>query len=311
MNSLEHTSSTNEISEIDVPSLGWRTAENQERLYRQRLAVIGAGGAGGGVAESAAREGISLTIADPDNFDTTNLNRQTGAYADTLGQNKAFAIAALAKKIRSEPYDLRVFEKGLTHENIDEVLADATLVLDAIDISRPDLSVELAREARKRGLPLFFGIEIGLGCMLTCFAPGAEERDTLEHYFGLGIDENIGLDTSVPASKLITHMPSYTPRGLLEAFQSGQLPSTPGIHPGVLTHTGAMMTVIERWIFEDKTSYPQFVYPYMYAIDPIDGLMVVHADDREEHLSASLKLIGKNRISSGFSLPEDYTVAKL
>ena len=310
MSSPEEGQPAPEILEQDIASLGWRTVDDQLLIYGQRLAVLGVGGAGGGVAESAAREGMEVTVADPDSFDVTNLNRQTGSYRDTVDINKAASIGRLISRIRGEDSGVRVYETGMTHGNIDEILEDATLVLDAIDIARPDLSITLARKARAAGLPVFMGIEIGLGATVTCFAPDAPEEATVEAFFGIEPDEEVDQDTVIPLERILVHMPSYTPDGMLEAFMDGRLPSTPGVHPGVLLLSGSMMTAIDRWVIGSTDTYPQFVYPNIYVIDPIDGMMVVHADEREEHLMTSLENIGSPAVGSGFSTPDEYSVMR-
>lgn len=293
----------------DVPSLGWRTASDQEQLYKQRVAILGVGGAGGGVAESVAREGMSVTLADPDSFDITNLNRQNGSYLDNVGRNKAETVAELIRRIRGIDADVRVFDEGVTLENMDDVLKDATLILDAIDISRPDLSIALARKARALALPVFMGIEIGMGCSITCFDP-SEQFWTAEHYYGIGNDEIVTSDTEIPIDQMLVHMPSYSPPGMLEAFANGELPSTPGVSPGVQILAGTMTTMLNRWALDRQNTYPQFVYPNLYVLDPIDGMFVLHADERLGHLTQSLGAMGTNMQSSGFSLPADYATMK-
>jgi molybdopterin/thiamine biosynthesis adenylyltransferase len=300
---------TNNIKPIiygqDTPSLGWRTAEDQEKLYQQHLIVLGAGGAGGGVAEAAARDGMSVTVADPDVFDTTNLNRQTGAYVDTVGKNKAATIAALMKRIRPDSDRFHVYEEGITIDNMAEVLQLGTLVLDAIDISRPDLSIAVSRHARSLRIPVFMGIEIGMGAAITCFDPDESEY-TVEHFYGIEPDTEVTKETDIPLMNTLIHMPSYTPPGMLESFMNGELPSTPGISAGVQILSGAMLTTIERYVLGYKAQQPKFVYPNMYVFDPVDGMFTVHAEDRGAHLSASIEVIGSNMQSSGFSLPADY-----
>lgn len=291
------------VSERDVASLGWRTASDQGVLRDQRLVVAGCGGAGGGVAESAVRNGINIVLADPDEFDKTNLNRQVGSFEDVVGVNKAVALANHLGKIRPD-VDIEVYDEGITFENLDRVLSGASLVLDAIDISRPDLSVELAKRSRLRGLPVFMGIEIGLGSNVTCFDP-ADDYWTVERYFGLedgGSIEDIGLD------RILTHMPTYTEDGMLEAFMRGELHSTPGVDEGVRRLSSDMMISINRWVFGDRELFPQFIYPYIYVSDPIDGMIVVHANDREAHLRQSMGQIGTRDIWSGFSASGTYTI---
>ncbi len=290
------------IHEQDQASLGWRTARDQEFFYGQRVAILGTGGAGGGVAESLVREGMQVTLADPDVFDITNVNRQNGSYLDTVGVNKAEAIARLLRRIRPD-IGTHVFTEGITPENMDAVLSGATIVLDAIDISHPEISVMVARKARALGLPVFMGIEIGYGCSVTCFDPNDTEW-TAEHYYGLEKDQEVTSETEIPLDQILVQMPSYTPAGMLDAFIANEIKSTPGISPGVLILAGTMTAMIERWVLGKQHTSPEFVYPYIYNFDPIDGLNIVHASERVEHLRRSLGRMGTNPQSSGFSASE-------
>ncbi|MFZ2293610.1 MAG: ThiF family adenylyltransferase, partial [Polaromonas sp.] len=62
-------------------NIGWVTQAEQEKLKRSRIAIAGLGGVGGGHLLTLARLGISnFNIADFDDFDVHNLNRQAGAF---------------------------------------------------------------------------------------------------------------------------------------------------------------------------------------------------------------------------------------
>lgn len=74
---------------------GALTAEQQQTLQQQRVAVVGCGGLGGYVIEQLVRIGVgNLNIFDPDVFSPSNCNRQLNALGDTLGRNKAEVAAA-------------------------------------------------------------------------------------------------------------------------------------------------------------------------------------------------------------------------
>lgn len=285
----------NAIFNQDVASLGWWTAEDQQKLYDQRLVVVGTGGAGAGVAIAAAREGMQLTLVDPDTFDVTNINRQHACDYSTIGQNKASAVAELIGRIRKDT-DTHVFTDGLSADNVDQILAGATLVVDAIDIAHADLSVLLAQKSRALGLPVFTGIEVGMGCTVTCFDPD-DKKWCAENYYR---SDSLDIDS------LLVHIPSYTPVGMIDAFFAGELRSTPAVAAGVNILSGVMMTLINRWVFNRQHASPEFVYPYLYVFDPCDGLYSIHARKRAGHLAESWKYAGRKLMSSGFSLPSEY-----
>ena len=75
---------------------GLLSEEEQRRLEGSRVAVAGAGGVGGIHLLTLARLGIGkFAVADPDVFESVNINRQFGATVRTLGRNKAQVLAEI------------------------------------------------------------------------------------------------------------------------------------------------------------------------------------------------------------------------
>ena len=73
---------------------GLLSAAEQERLRQSRIAIAGLGGVGGVHLATLARLGIgAFHIADPDDFELANFNRQHGANVDTIGRSKAAVMA--------------------------------------------------------------------------------------------------------------------------------------------------------------------------------------------------------------------------
>src|SRR5512145_2203557 len=65
------------------------STEDQLRLCRSRVAVIGCGGLGGYLIEELARLGVgTLVVVDPDVFEEHNLNRQLLSSPADLGAAK-------------------------------------------------------------------------------------------------------------------------------------------------------------------------------------------------------------------------------
>src|SRR5688572_27053803 len=84
-------------------NLGLISREEQQKLRNSRVAIAGMGGVGGVHLLTLARLGIEkFTIADPDEFELANFNRQAGANIETLGQSKAGIMAAQARLINPE-----------------------------------------------------------------------------------------------------------------------------------------------------------------------------------------------------------------
>ncbi len=128
---------------------GLLSATEQALLREARVLVCGAGGAGGAALQSVVRAGVgTVTIADRDLFDRTDLNRQLFATADTVGKIKASAVADALLRINPT---LAVESRGADWvEHLDELLPAHHVVLDGTcDFAA---SIALHRKARELGV---------------------------------------------------------------------------------------------------------------------------------------------------------------
>ena len=133
-----------------IRNIGPITFEEQELIRTTRVAVLGVGGLGGPLAENLVRAGCqSLVICDFDVFDESNLNRQI-CTTDDLGKRKIDVVEDFLQRIDPE-ISVRKFFK-ITQQNIAEVLEDVKVI--ALTLDDPATSIFIAREARKRGIPM-------------------------------------------------------------------------------------------------------------------------------------------------------------
>jgi molybdopterin/thiamine biosynthesis adenylyltransferase len=107
--------------------------EGQECLLASHALVIGAGGLGSPAALYLAAAGVGrITIADPDDVDLTNLQRQIAHDMNALGMNKARSAASRMQAMNPEvgvsPLTFRLEGDRLT-----EAVAAADVVLDCSD----------------------------------------------------------------------------------------------------------------------------------------------------------------------------------
>jgi molybdopterin/thiamine biosynthesis adenylyltransferase len=115
------------------------TADEQIRLLRSCVGIVGLGGLGGHIATLLARSGVgSMVLCDPDSFEPSNLNRQAFCTAKTLGWKKA-QIAARFLESLGGLVNLKVIDQALTAKNALEILRPASIVLDALDSPGPRL----------------------------------------------------------------------------------------------------------------------------------------------------------------------------
>ncbi len=141
-----------ESLERNFPAL---SAEEQLRLFKSSVLIVGLGGLGGFQAVLLARLGVGrLLLADGDVFVLSNLNRQLFATERTLGFNKALVTAQHLKEIHpaliAEPID-----QFLTPENLPHYLGRARVAVDGLDnlAARRDLFAA----AQAAGVPLVHG----------------------------------------------------------------------------------------------------------------------------------------------------------
>lgn len=168
-------------------NLGLITAEEQQRLRRSRVAIMGMGGVGGVHLVTLARIGIgNFTIADPDQFETANTNRQYGAFVSTEGQNKAEVMARIVRDINPEA-DVRILPGAVGAGNVDAFLQEADLLVDGIDAFAIDVRRFVFSEARKRGLYTLTAGPFGFTTAWVTFSPSGMSFD---RYFDFRDDQD-------------------------------------------------------------------------------------------------------------------------
>jgi len=115
---------------ILLPEIG---IEGQERLLTSSALIIGAGGLGSPVALYLAAAGVgTITLADGDAVDLTNLQRQILHTTQSLGEPKAASGRAALAKINPEVSVVAV-QHRLEGEELNRLVAAASVVLDCTD----------------------------------------------------------------------------------------------------------------------------------------------------------------------------------
>jgi molybdopterin/thiamine biosynthesis adenylyltransferase len=157
------------------------TRSEQQRFKDAKITVIGCGGIGGQTIEMLARMGIGeLVLVDKDAYDLSNLNRQTLATIHELGLVKSEVAAEKVRLIN--PYvKTTTYIEHIDQTNIDEVIGDSDIVIDALDnvLTR----VIVSRKAKEKGIPYIHGAIHGTMGQITVFLPNSEK--TYEEMFNL------------------------------------------------------------------------------------------------------------------------------
>ncbi|MFL6662314.1 MAG: ThiF family adenylyltransferase [Rhizobacter sp.] len=163
-------------------NLGWVTEAEQARLRRSRVCIAGLGGVGGIYLLTLARMGIgAFSIADFDRFSLANFNRQAGATVSTLDRPKLDVMVEMARDINPD-LDIRLFEQGVTPENVDAFLDGADVYLDGLDFFALAMRRMVFARCARQGIPATTVAPLGLGAALLNFVPGGMD---FERYFGL------------------------------------------------------------------------------------------------------------------------------
>ena len=184
-------------------NIGWITRDEQQSLRAKTVAIAGMGGVGGAHLLTLARLGIgSFRISDFDRFEIANFNRQVGATVSNLGVEKAEAMRRMALDINPE-LDIRVADKGINAQNVDEFLDCADLYLDGIDFFAVDARRLLFGACTRKGIPAVTAAPLGMSVALLNFLPG---RMSFEEYFRL--------DGQPRAEQLLRFIVGLAPRAL-------------------------------------------------------------------------------------------------
>jgi molybdopterin-synthase adenylyltransferase len=184
--------------------------ENQVTLLESALCIVGLGGLGGLVCDTAARLGIGrLVLIDGDVFEDHNLNRQLLSRTDRLGVHKADAAAMHVEAI-NPAITVTAIATPLTSSNASRLIdASLNLVVDCLDTIHARFDLQTA--ARRVGVPMVSSAIAGMYGHVTTIFP---EDTGLELVYGpekarrsdRGVEGSLGC--LAPAVNLIASLAS-------------------------------------------------------------------------------------------------------
>lgn len=275
-------------------NLGFLAHAEQDQIENSVVAVAGAGGDGGMLAVQLARMGVGeLRLADPDPFEAENINRQAVCNEETIGVNKAEAVAGYVSRINP---DIRtaIYTGGITKDNVSEFVAGADLVIDETEFTLHALAVMLAREARANDIPNMTALNVGFGTLATTYHPKGSRLETR-----LGFREEQDIDeiaaTEVSLDRWLPYLPPYGDLKVFELIAKGEK-SAPSIAPGVamaaaVGATQAMLNLV-RGIDNHR---PKPVYaPRAIVFDAMTLRADVIGYTRRSHYVHLAKMVGRN-----------------
>ena len=179
-------------------NIGWITEWEQQILRTKKIAIAGMGGVGGVHLLSLVRLGVGcFHVADFDQFEIANFNRQVGATMSTVGCSKVDTLAELALDINPEAKICR-WPRGIGAADIDAFLDGVDLFVDGLDFFVIDIRMQVFERCRALGIPAITAGPIGFSAGYIVFMPDgmpfedyfrfnglSSERQYLNFYLGL------------------------------------------------------------------------------------------------------------------------------
>lgn len=241
-------------------NIGLLTEKEQEVLRQARVGIVGAGGVGGFHLMTLVRLGVGqFHIADYDTYEIANIQRQCGAYMDTLGENKAVTMKNSALSINPH-VRIKEFTSGVSENNIDEFLDGVEVVIDGIDFFSFDARRLLFNKAREKGIYTITAGPLGFGSALLIFSP---QGLSFDEYFD--INEKMSYKEKIVAfgtglAPAALHL-SYLPLGNVD-LEKKKGPSlvTACMLCSAVASTEALNILLER--------KPVLSVPHYFQFDP-------------------------------------------
>jgi adenylyltransferase/sulfurtransferase len=142
----------------------------QEKLKDSRILLAGAGGLGSAAAYYLAAAGVGrLRIADRDQVDLSNLNRQILHWEKDIGRYKV--ESAQEKLAQLNPgIEVEIRREEINEKTLPELMEGCDLVVDGLDNFPTRYLIN--EEIFRRGIPFIYGGILGLMGMATFIKPG-------------------------------------------------------------------------------------------------------------------------------------------
>ena len=123
---------TFDYTEFTTRNIGFVTEAEQTRLKNTTVLVCGTGGMGGAAVQALVRAGVGhLVLADIDEYEISNLNRQVFCTLDSINQHKAQATRDACLKINPQAR-IDVYENDWT-DHAEKLVSSADVVINGTD----------------------------------------------------------------------------------------------------------------------------------------------------------------------------------
>lgn len=166
--------------------------KGQEKLLKSSVLIAGAGGLGSPVIAYLAAAGVGkIGIADFDQIEDSNLNRQILHSSSDVGMDKVFSAKAFVNNLNPD-IEVEIYREKITYENVKEIISQYDCVVDCLDsitlsFLLNDACVEMGKAYMHAGV-------VAYGGQFMTIIPG--QTACLRCVFPEIPDENIDLDAS-------------------------------------------------------------------------------------------------------------------
>jgi molybdopterin/thiamine biosynthesis adenylyltransferase len=157
--------------ELTLRNAGFISADDQCGLREAVILIAGCGSTGGSVIELLVRSGAeNLILADNGGYELNNANRQN-MVLDDIGRSKVEVFAERVRQINPH-IRLQLHERGVTPDNVEAMVAQADVVVDAIDVTgRSGLEMKylLHRVCQRQYKPVVCGYDMAAAQYIPVF----------------------------------------------------------------------------------------------------------------------------------------------
>ncbi len=175
--------------------------DGQEALLNAKVLIVGVGGLGSPVAMYLAASGVgSLWLADHDEVDLSNLQRQIAHTTGRVGQAKVESAAQALRALNPETRITPVYEK-LDGDRLQQLVNEVDLVVDATDNFGVRYAINAACVRAKT--PLVSGAAIRLEGQVTVFDSRQENSPCYRCLYDVQEDEQLNCANSGVLAPLV------------------------------------------------------------------------------------------------------------
>ncbi len=145
------------------------SSDQQEKIQRTKILLVGCGGIGGTMAVVLARTGVEhFILVDFDSYDASNMNRQVACFTGTLGEKKVEALARQIKQINPRAR-VETHAELLPLEKIAQLARKVDVVAPAADDYA--FSIMVFRAARAANKPAVLAVPSGTWANVSLILP--------------------------------------------------------------------------------------------------------------------------------------------